>query len=131
MIIKTFHTLDQAEFLQVINAFHPQYGAHGIQIGNGRVLIAAAFLSDSQEEYFAENTKTRNSLPHPIFAGTEIINAQHQQELAFLFNGQNPDGTANTAMTVFSDGAVPASATVHNVIRRAAAIHPLMRLSLF
>lgn len=112
---KTYHTMDKAEWEGLVHLFHPQHGSHYIDLPNGRILLAATFASEGAEEAFSLQTTTLQSLPHPVFSGTDKISGAHAGELGHLFpNGKDA-----------------AQANVRDVIQKAAAIHPLMRLSVF
>ncbi len=112
---KTFHTMDKAEWLKLAGLFHPQHGSHYIDLPNGRILLCADFVDEGTEEAFSLRATSLKSLPHPVFSGTEKISAYHVDELSHLFAGKEDSRKA----------------TVHDVVRKAAAIHPLMRLSVF
>lgn len=114
-MVKTFHTMDQGEWAGLTNLFHPQHGSHYIDLPNGRILVATAFASEFAEEEFHARSTTKRSLPHPVFEGTDTITADHAAELGHLFQSAEEASRA----------------TVRDVVRKAAAIHPLMRLSAF
>jgi hypothetical protein len=111
--MRTYHTMDKAEFLTLTHLFHPQLGAHYIDMPTGRILVATSFANEWNEEEFHTRAKTKKSLPHPVWDGPYVISPAHQVELRHFFT---TDDEAKNA-------------TVHDVVRKAAAIHPLMRLS--
>jgi len=115
MACKTYHTMEKTELAGVLNLFHPQHGSHYIDLPNGRILLAASFLTEGAEEAFGLQVKSLQSLPHPIFSGSDKISVGHVEELSHLFTSKEE----------------ARSATVRDVVKKATAIHPLMRLSAF
>lgn len=110
--MKTFHTMTKEEWQSLINYFHPIHGSHYIDLPNGRVLVAVQFSTEWAEESFHALAKTKTDLPHPVWQGTEFLGKEHLDEVGHLV-------------------AHVSKPTVHDVIRAAAAIHPLMKLSGF
>jgi len=119
--MKTFHIMDLAEFHAVRETFHPQGGAHYIDLPSGKILVAARFADESAEEHFHARATGKIDLPHPAFSGNQALSADHVEHLAHLFEGASAAEKKATA----------GKANIHEVVKRAAKIHPLMRLSAF
>lgn len=119
---KTYHTIDKDELEEHKDWFDPIHGCHYIDLPNGRVLVAANFANEHQEHRFHTLTKTRKSLPHPVFNGHDKLHPDHHEELGHMFNEDDEHGDGVTHVS---------QATVHHVIRRAHKLHPLMKLSVF
>ena len=112
---KTFHTMDKAEWLTLTALFHSRHSSHYIDLPNGRILLSAVFADEGSEEEFSLRAKSLQSLPHPVFSGNDKIAAGHVEELHHLFTSKEE----------------AKGATVRDVVKKAAAVHPLMRLSIF
>jgi hypothetical protein len=126
-MVKQYAITDRDTWLAHVDTFHPAHGSHYIDLedamGNptGKLLVAVAFYHDGPEDaFFAHPLVDR--LPHPVFEGNVPIDPEkHARPLKDHLFSDVPIGAQrlNAAR----------AATVLDVARRAAKLHPLMRLS--
>jgi len=110
MATATYHIMDKAEWVKHVNLFHPQYGSHYIDLPSGKILMAANFGNEGSEEDFLTSAQ-KDSLPHPVWEGTQKISSSQAAELAHL--------------------GITTEHTVLDVARAAAKIHPMLKLRTF
>jgi hypothetical protein len=110
MATATYHLMEKAEWFKHKDLFHPQYGSHYIDLPSGKVLVAATFGTEASEEHFLA-TAHKDSLPHPVWEGTQKISASQAGELSHM--------------------GITTDHTVLDVARAAAKIHPKLKLRTF
>ena len=109
--MNTYYIASKDAFLSHIDWFHPQLGAHYIDLPNGQILVSASFPANHSSIEIWEAKASVQTLPHPVFEGTKKLDPQHIAALASL-------------------GITPAH-TVIDVAKAAGAISPLLKLRSF
>jgi hypothetical protein len=110
-MLNLYYITDALTFADHVNFFHPQLGAHYIDLPGGKILVSAHFPINHASIEMWESHPNVEALPHPVFEGSKPLTAGHVSTLASI--GVKPGHT------------------VLDVATRAAAIHPLMKLRHF
>ena len=83
-MLNLYYITDHETFLEHVNFFHPQLGAHFIFLPDGRILVSCNFgPGHSAIEKWEQHPKVE-ALPHPVFQGTKPLDAKHVAALAHL-----------------------------------------------
>jgi hypothetical protein len=112
--------------------FHPNLGAHYIDLADGRLLLSAHFPESYYQQDAWEAMDGVEPLPDPLLASTEPISGDHATALSDVLAttaSAAPSGAMGKQASL--DAATPAPVTqptVLDVANAAAQIHPLMKL---
>jgi hypothetical protein len=110
-VLNTYYICTKEAFQAHIGSFHPQLGAHGIDLPDGRILLSAHFPESHHSIETWEAREGVEPLPHPVFEGSAALGDKHVAALAHL--------------------GIKKGHTVLDVAKAAAGAHPLMKLRPF
>ena len=116
---KTYHIVERGK----LNGFN-KCEHHYIHLPNGRLLVAVSATDEGKELAFLQECEPQ-SLPHPVYGGSDKLDPDHADQIAELSQmfpeHKDPDQRKAFVRTL----------NIRDIVKRLSALHKPMGLSVF